>query len=377
MELLIGAAIYALIIQRLWSAARTDHELAKQGIVSPRLQTKYGAAAAAKTATYGFWDFLRDAMAERHEYRMKAMDAAQTVTPAATAPAGAKVSWRDRWAAARAAISKAGQVVANAPVVRAVVDPVDPKPSQPDPEPPVTPPVTDPEPGTVRFTDTGREQWDGAKWVPEPEPTTAPTPAPISKENAVTAPTGEAVNYETTLAELEALEKAQQLHLDATLAALRNVTDLKSNIEAIQQSYRAATGSAGNIAEHLAALHLDAETLGHVGTIVDAMPAGAIDSMYERIEEIEAVLRRQLANAEAALAATRAAIATLQAKYGDAHATVQGELGGDPTFLGNGAAVGSPRPWATTSDAGRQRVDEARARGRAMDEARARADGRR
>jgi hypothetical protein len=155
----------------------------------------------------------------------------------------------------------------------------------------------------------------------------------------MTAPTGEAVNYETTIAGLDALAAEQRGHIDACQAALRCVNEAKAAIDSMQESYRQSAAAAAATHEHLAAQNLDATTLAHTGTAADAMPAGAVDQMYDQLEGMETEAKARLADAEAALAATEAARAHIVATYGDAHATVAGDLGGDASFLDASGAV--------------------------------------
>jgi hypothetical protein len=186
----------------------------------------------------------------------------------------------------------------------------------------------------------------------EPRPVSAPNPGPESTlepiamngEPPMSAPTGEAVNYETTVAELEAIAEEQRKQIDQAQACLDAVTAAKSAIDGMQESYRATSSAAGSVNDHLTALNLDGETLGHVGNSTDAMPPSAVDNMYDQLEEIEAAAKTQRDNAEVALASTEAALKTVHEKYGDAHTTVQGELGGDSRFLDSGGAAVSQQP---------------------------------
>jgi hypothetical protein len=176
---------------------------------------------------------------------------------------------------------------------------------------------------------------------------------PMTSAPGQTAPTGEAANYETAIAELDKIEAAQQAHLDQAQAALAKIQEAKGAISEAQASYRPAAEAAGSVHEHLTALNLDQETVANTGTMADAMPPNAVDNMFTQLEQMEAAARQQVANAEVALAATAAAKATIIAKYGDAHATVQGELGGDATFLGDGggARFTNPNGAAVTNSA--------------------------
>lgn len=155
----------------------------------------------------------------------------------------------------------------------------------------------------------------------------------------MSAPTGEAVNYETTVAELEALERVQQEHVDQCAAAVKAADDLASAVDGMQQTYRQASGAAALMSEHLAAKNLDSTTLANAGTVVDAMPDGVVAEWFDRIEQVQSAARERLAAAEVALAATSANLAHVQATYGDAHATVAGNLSGDASFLDAGGGV--------------------------------------
>lgn len=157
----------------------------------------------------------------------------------------------------------------------------------------------------------------------------------------MTQSTGEAVNYETTVAELNAIIEKQRGHLDHTAAALKAIEDAKAAINAAQQSYRPAAEAAGSVHQHLSAMSLDAETLGHTGTVADAMPPNVVDQMFDELEGMHAAAAEQHRNAEVALASSEAALKTVQEKYGDAHTTVAGELGGNAAFLDSAGSPGA------------------------------------
>lgn len=355
MELLLGAMVWALILAKVWAAARTDHELAKQGKISPRLEAKYGSAAnaRAKVDKYGFFDFLRDAWNDYWPRRTEALIAARD---AKAANPGQPVRLRDRITAAARVVAGAARRVADAPIVRRVLDPIEPRPAAdmppPEPEPPLAVDLDDVDEGTRRFTDTGEEEFFNGEWRPvpaAPDTFTAPPPEPAIEPlnptagGTVTAPTGEAVNYETTVAELEALAREQRLHLDACIAAHAALVAAKGYIGDMQDSYRASSAAAASTHEHLESLHLDGVTLAHTGTTADAMPAGAVDTYFDQLEAMEAMAEQRRDAAEAALQATEAALANIQAKYGDAATTVAGDLSGDSRFLdGGGSSGGGP-----------------------------------
>lgn len=159
----------------------------------------------------------------------------------------------------------------------------------------------------------------------------------------MTAPTGESANYEQTEAELVALAETQRQHVDLCQATLTNVQAAKASVDSMQQSYRESSAAAQTMNDGLAAKHLDGVTLGHTGTVADAMPAGEVDTLFAHLEVVEAKAQERLNAAEVALSSTEAALAHLRATYGDAHATVAGNLSGDSSFLDSGAGW-SPAP---------------------------------
>ncbi|MER7280451.1 hypothetical protein ABT369_39040 [Dactylosporangium sp. NPDC000244] len=368
MEILLGAMVLALLGVKTWGTARTEHELAKQGTVPPRMEAKYGAAGArAKVEQYGFLDYLRDAYHDYWGRRGDALVAARTAEPA---EGKTKVGFWDRIAAASAVITGGVKRVAEktAPAVRKLIDPVEPKPvepasPEPKPEPKLAVDTGNVEPGTRRVANNGDwEEYRDGRWQPVPKNpdtfggATAATATPAG--GTMTAPTGEATNYETTINELTALAGEQRQHIDQCTAALQAVEAAKARIGDMQESYRASAAAAQNTAEHLAARNLDGVTLANAGTTADAMPAGKVDEMFDQLEAMESEAKARLADAETALAATEANLQHIQATYGDAHATVAGNLGGDASFLDGGGSAGgggarvapSASPWGSPVD---------------------------
>jgi hypothetical protein len=395
--------ILAFMITKTLSDGKTDRELARKGIVSPRLQAKYGDGAKAKTAQYGMVDFLADAWsdlwADRTQIRRAAKDAAAGAEPS---PGKAKASWWQRIKAARGAVKRWS---------RKVVDPVGPKPK---PEPPT---VAEPAPGTVvddfdthrTCPDCGARltEVDDTWWHPDgPDCPNRPTadddtaepgtdkgpvtcwrckkpygstatesrcdcrvcihhglytgpecphhqkpepefqPEPVAEETPVTAPTGDAVIYETTVAELDAILAKQRDWLDAAIVAEAHAQAAKSAIDGIQQGYRDSAAATGSVNEHLQVLLPgDGETLAHVGTAGDAMPPNKVDQYFDHLELIEDEARAQKEAAEAAIAATEAALKRIQDEYGEDTAKVAERMNGNPEFLSSGGGGGSsPAP---------------------------------
>lgn len=276
-------------------------------------------------------------------------------------------------------------------------EPVDPQPTDPaaGTVPTSSPEGTPPPVGTRRLTDDGWEEWTGTEWKPAtdsptPKPddnlftaavdehgqrvpeadidrtagvtycwgcrgcgqveggyryrsdaktaserhvcTPANSPAP-TKEESMSQPTGEAVNYETTVSELQALEGVQTRHLDFCTAAVNAIEQTRAAIDGMQTTYRAAAAAAASMHEHLKAKNLDGGTLGHTGQTVDAMPPTAVDAMYDQLDAMDTMAKQRQQEAEIALASTQAALKHVVATYGEAHAQVAQNLSGDPSFL--------------------------------------------
>ncbi|GAA0719702.1 hypothetical protein Drose_06005 [Dactylosporangium roseum] len=353
MEGLLAVLIVTWLLSKAVGDTIVDTTLAKQGKVSPRLEAKYGDKAGAMVKKYGPLDFFRDAWNDYWPRRTEALIAARD---AKAANPGERVRLRDRLAAAKAAVTaKAAPLVEKAkqsPVVQKLVQPVGKSKPTAVSEPAESEPVPrivdgdDADEGTRRFNDAGQqEEYRDGRWQPVPKNPDSP-PEPPAKQptpstgGPMTAPTGEAVNYETTVAELEALANEQRGHVDQCAAALQAIGSAKAAIGDMQESYRASAAAAASTAEHLAAKNLDGVTLANAGTTVDAMPAGKVDEMFDQLELMEAEAQQRLADAEVALAATETNLQHIQGTYGDAHATVAGNLGGDSSFLdaGGGAA---------------------------------------
>lgn len=367
MDLLIGAAFVAWCLMKAWGTARTEHELAQKGIVPPRMAAKYGTAEAArKVARYGFTDFLRDAWNDYWPRRTEALVAARN---AKAENPGGRVSFKQRLRAGVEAVQRSVQ--AGIDKAKAAREPKSAPKPRTDPTPtPLATESGDVDPGTRRMGDHGWEEWDGTEWRPAPEPnpapppqaapTPAPTAAPATNDppapqegpKTMTAPTGEAVNYETTVAELEAQIREQQAHLDQCLAAEQAAETLASAVDGMQCTYRGLSDAAANTHDHLAAQNLDGTTLASTGDTADALPPGRVDEMLDYVEQIKAVAAERRAAAEAALAATTAALDHIQRTYGDAHETVAGNLSGDAGFLHSGGPSGvSPAAGARAAAA--------------------------
>lgn len=360
MELLVGAMVYALIFQKLWTAARTDHELAKQGKISPRLEAKYGTAAAAraKVARYGFTDFLRDAYHDYWDRRGEALIAARTAEPAMP---GERVRLKDRLSAAKRVVSRVAEKVRDSSVGRALIDPVGPAAPTPTTLAPPAPPVTLAEvpEGTRRLGDHGWEERRGGRWQPitpaaettqagKPQPAGPSTQSPAPNPGApMSTPTGEAVNFRTAVAQVDALLSLTKSQLDQASAADRALASVDAAIDGMQQrQVMIATGTT-SLAEHLAACGVDPTSISAVAAAADVLTNGVADQLMEHVEQLRIVIRRVMAACDAGIAALHKARKTLIGKYADAAAVVEEELKGNPKFLAgedNSQPAQSARP---------------------------------
>lgn len=347
MELLLGAMVLALLFTKTISEAKTDQELARKGVISPRLQARHGGReqAAAKVAKYGFLDHLRDSWRDHWARRTDATIAARN---ARAADGRSRPRWRDRVKAAGAAIAApwkpdaddkpADPVVAlppSAPVAPAPAADPDPfamPPPDPDPFTPLPPPAASAEPAEPP------DPAPGPAPAPAPPPTNpepTPEPAPTATPGG-TMSTGEVTNYETALAELDEQIAEVTEQLDAAQGAVSALATAEAAVDAMQQSYEGTAAAVATTLDHEAALNLDGTTLAHTGAAVDAMPAGAVNSLYEATEAAKAMAQERVAGAEATLAELQAKREHLIATYADAADTVATNLGGDSTFVGSG-----------------------------------------
>jgi hypothetical protein len=331
----LAVVLVVWLMSKVVTEARIDHAYARQGLVSPRLETKYGSRdkAAAMVAKYGPFDYLRDSWRDYWPRRTAAMVAARD---ARAADGTSRVRFRDRLAAGRDAVTR---------VVQPPPAAANPALEQPQPQPVFDPDV--PEPDTDP-AETEVEATPDPK--PKPEPTTPKPTAPSTNGGSpMTSTSGEVVNFETAIAVLDGMIADVRLQIDAARAALDKMADAKTAVDELQQTYQPTAEAAQTKLDHEAALNLDGTTLGYAGTTVDALPPNAVDGLYDQVELVEQMTNDRLVQGEVALAALEAQRAHVVATYGDAHATVAGNLGGDSRFLdsgGPGAAATSAQPAA-------------------------------
>lgn len=342
MEVFLAVALVSWMFTRAIGDARVDHTYAKQGKVSPRLKAKYGKDARGKVARYGFLHFVRDAW---HDYWPRRTEALIAARNAQAANPGERVRTRDRWAAATRVMAVAGRKFIGAVPVKPKTDEqAKPTPAEPAPAPRVVD-TGDVPPGTVRYTDAGRERWNGDEWEPITEPTTDDRPSNTSSTptQEVPAMSGlEASNYETAVPALGELTAAAQNLTDHVAGAKASATQMFDHVNEVDEARRAVEQAATLVMEQLAARNLDADTMGQVTAAMEMIKTGDLTAAMDHIDAAIA----NLAGAETAAAETSSAAAaaaqTVVTKYGDAANTVASELGGDASFLhSGGGAVGA------------------------------------
>jgi hypothetical protein len=354
MPLLIAVLLFTWMISKAVGNSVVDNNLAKQGIVSPRMQSRHGGDAPGKVAKYGFTDHLKDNWSDMWSRRTEAMVAARDAKanpvdkaahPDGTVDPTAKVGWRDRWAAAKGVMSRAGtdtagainRVSAEHPVPASRDSEVGATPVAPEADAPATGPT--PTPPTSPAPAIGRAS------VPATNPDAPIETATVhdttvlpkmSKESAMSVPVGEAVNYETTVQVLEDLIKELGNQVDAAHGAQTAMSSAKASIDAMQATYRGSADTAAMKLDYETSLNLDGTTIGHAGTTVDSMDPNAVDNLFDAAEAMEVDIAGRLQQSETALASAEAELEHIRRTYGDAHETVAGNLSGDSRFLDAG-----------------------------------------
>lgn len=149
----------------------------------------------------------------------------------------------------------------------------------------------------------------------------------------MTAPTGEVVNHETHVAELDAQIAVAQGQVDAAQAVVTSLDQTAAAIDQMQQTYTSASQAAQTKLDHTEAAGLDATTQGLASDAVDAMPPNAVNDMYDQLEEMKAKAAEKLALSEQALASLEAERAHVVAEYGELHAQVADKLGGHAGYV--------------------------------------------
>lgn len=395
---LLGLLLIAYVLTRAVSDARVDHTYAKQGLVSPRLEAKYGAGARERTKRYGFVDFLADAWSDHWQRRAAALEADRE---AYLANPGERVRLRDRLAAAQRVMATVGRKLVEPVPTRAEREPVEVSEPQPDPDPaPVAVDTGDVPVGTVRHTDAGREQWTGSEWASAPKPSPRPRKvgerytdeyngrvmewdgdawAPVcsrcdipmtghddhgwlicrrcgvraadDRPAATTAvdtaaTTGgtmsgvEASTFETAVPALVALTRAAQELAEHVAGAKAAAAQFNDQVEEIDASRQAIESAAQSVVEQFETANLDSSTMTSVTTAMEMVKAGDLSGAMDHIDAAVAKLAGAEAAAQEASGAVDQARATVESKYGDAHATVASELKGDASFLHSGGGAG-------------------------------------
>jgi len=432
MGIFLAIALVAWLAGKAVSDGKLDHNYAKQGLVSPRLQARYGTTdrSSGLLPKYGLANHVRDAWRDYWPRRTQALVAARD----ARAAGGGPPRMRDRFATAQrsvlAAVSKKPERPAGAPEfppadlsklpnrepveihrdepkeqankvddaktsLESIVEPKRESPVPPananeiknaiDKQIPTRPERTF-EKSAVRFVATipeqkqqnsfsGHDDFDVAasrRFAAGIKAERKAKEDEIKKEylrfnlnkyfgyelGTTKMATGEAVNYETAINELQLIIQDLQKQVDSASAALQSIRGTKAAVDNMQQTYAQIASAAQVKLEYQTALNLDATTLGHASAIADCLPPNAVDALYDQLDMMEKLIEDLLNQSATALAAAQAELAHLVATYGDAFALVSSSLSGDSRFLdaaGQGATPANqgsaPTPTPTSTPA--------------------------
>lgn len=192
----------------------------------------------------------------------------------------------------------------------------------------------------MRWTGTAVEVTAVTQTNPGLDPANRPAPEAVNPQDPnsnggtpMTAPTGEVVNHETHVAELDAQIAVAQGQVDAAQAVVTSLDQTAAAIDQMQQTYTSASQAAQTKLDHTEAAGLDATTQGLASDAVDAMPPNAVNDMYDQLEEMKAKAAEKLALSEQALASLEAERAHVVAEYGELHAQVADKLGGHAGYV--------------------------------------------
>lgn len=231
----------------------------------------------------------------------------------------------------------------------------------PSPAEPGAAPTPRPEPERprVRVQPRPAEPAAAANGTKPPDSTTKPDPAEAKPPatptttsaggTTMTGPTGEVVNHETHIAELDATIAELRAGIDLCNAVEGTSTTLRGQVDDLQSKYGPVASAAQTRADHLQAMNVDATTTGHAAEGADALDPNAVTRYHDEAENIEAGARSLRDRLERALAAAEAERAEAIRRYADAQDTVNTDLGGNTSYLGGNSGGASGAPGAQQS----------------------------
>jgi hypothetical protein len=301
----------------------------------------------------GLSDYLDEAWHGFWEHKAAALAAARN---AKDLNGDGRVSWRERWAAARAvlkrgsgAAKKAGRWLVAPVGETAPTTKVREEESMDEP----LGPVNDRDVADLFGThDCNGDCTDGdcTNRGRRPAPASPARPAPTHGGPAMTAPSpgsaghaAEANNYEAALRKLNELGGRVDGQQDRAAGARNYLDRVDDIIDAVEQEQRRLAAETQQMAEALTAVHLDPSTLAGMAAANEALDPNALAECVQYVEALKAAMQKVIAGCDTARGAIAATRQQIMAKYGDAHDVVQSQLSGDATFLqGEGGTAAAP-----------------------------------
>lgn len=177
----------------------------------------------------------------------------------------------------------------------------------------------------------------------------------------MSAPTGEAVNFETAVPALAALTAATQNLSEHIAGAKQSATQFNDQVNEIDVARNDVALAVQSVMEQFTERHLDTSTMASVTAAMELIKAGDLSGAMDHVDAAVAKLASAETAALEASGATAEASQTVVSKFGDAAVTVASELGGDARFVdssgGHGSTVTSPAALNVMSTSAAQRKD--------------------
>lgn len=194
-------------------------------------------------------------------------------------------------------------------------------------------PPRGPDPDRFQFLDFEDALEEGRSPCPPTKPTSPARPhSPNPGGNRMSAPTGEAVNYETALAALTGLAETVTTLTDHAQGLAAAITTADSHLDGVDAQRRDVAATTQTITEHLSALKVDAASMSGVAQAMDAMTAERVSELIDHLAAAKTIADEFLAALDTAAAGVEASRSAVTATYGNA-AEVVASTGVDPAFL--------------------------------------------
>lgn len=157
----------------------------------------------------------------------------------------------------------------------------------------------------------------------------------------MTAPTGEAINYRTTVAELDAMDRQLGQMLDFIQAGVAATRQAADHLDAVESQRRPLAAAAISAKEHLEGMSLDPTTMAGVDSACESLTPNAVGAILEMLESAEKHLLQVLAAIEAAKGGVSASKQNVIGTYGSAADVVE-QTGVNAQFLNSDGSPGRP-----------------------------------